>query len=164
MSNSLQSPWTVARRGPLSMGILQARILRWLAMPFSGICPAQGSSWSLLHWQAGSSPLSHLGSPPFQLITCKNLNTRRWTLCGCVWKRRKPCWIRRQSKSRTWLKRRGRRPGRSTTSRTCWTWRSGRSTFFRRRWGAGVLNPGPSTLYPHAVKVCLSFLCWYFCR
>ena len=27
--------WTVARQAPLSMGILQARILEWVAMPFS---------------------------------------------------------------------------------------------------------------------------------
>ena len=28
-------PWTVAHQAPLSMGILQARILEWVAMPFS---------------------------------------------------------------------------------------------------------------------------------
>ena len=33
--------WTVARPAPLSMGILQARILEWFAMPSS-----RGSSWS----------------------------------------------------------------------------------------------------------------------
>ena len=32
--------WTVARQAPLSMGILQARILDWVAMPYS-----RGSSW-----------------------------------------------------------------------------------------------------------------------
>ena len=32
--------WTVARQAPLSMGILQARILEWVAMPYS-----RGSSW-----------------------------------------------------------------------------------------------------------------------
>ena len=30
------TPWTVARQAPLSMGILQARILEWVAMPSSG--------------------------------------------------------------------------------------------------------------------------------
>ena len=52
--------WTVARQAPLSMGILQARILEWVAMPYS-----RGSSWPRdqthvlcrLHWQAGSLPL-----------------------------------------------------------------------------------------------------------
>jgi len=29
------TPWTVACPAPLSMGILQARILQWIAMPFS---------------------------------------------------------------------------------------------------------------------------------
>ena len=28
-------PWTVAQQAPLSMGILQARILEWIAVPFS---------------------------------------------------------------------------------------------------------------------------------
>ena len=31
----LATPWTVAPQAPLSMGILQARILEWVAMPFS---------------------------------------------------------------------------------------------------------------------------------
>ena len=30
------TPWTVAHQAPLSMGILQARILEWFAMPSSG--------------------------------------------------------------------------------------------------------------------------------
>ena len=34
MSNSV-TPWTVARQAPLSMGILQARILEWVAIPSS---------------------------------------------------------------------------------------------------------------------------------
>ena len=29
------TPWTVARQAPLSMGIFQARILEWVAMPSS---------------------------------------------------------------------------------------------------------------------------------
>ena len=29
------TPWTVARQAPLSMGILQARILEWVVMPYS---------------------------------------------------------------------------------------------------------------------------------
>ena len=35
------TPWTVAHQASLSMGILQARTLEWVAMPFS-----RGSSWS----------------------------------------------------------------------------------------------------------------------
>ena len=34
------TPWTVAHQAPLSMGILQVRILEWVAIPFS-----RGSSW-----------------------------------------------------------------------------------------------------------------------
>ena len=50
-------------------GILQARILEWVAIPFSsyslfqGIFPTQGLNPGLPHWQADSLPLSHLGSP-----------------------------------------------------------------------------------------------------
>ena len=32
---TLMTPWTVARQAPLSMGILQARILEWVAISFS---------------------------------------------------------------------------------------------------------------------------------
>ena len=53
--------WTIALQAPLSMGILQARILEWVSMPSS-----RGSSlpwieltslW-LLHWHVGSLPLA----------------------------------------------------------------------------------------------------------
>ena len=52
--------WTIAHQAPLSMGILQASILEWVAISFS-----RGSSQPrdqtcnlcLLHWQAGSLPL-----------------------------------------------------------------------------------------------------------
>ena len=47
LSDSLWTPWTIQ-----SSGILQARILEWIAFPFS-----RGSSWILYH-------LSHQGSPP----------------------------------------------------------------------------------------------------
>ena len=51
-------PWTVARHPPRSMGILQARILEWVAFSFlpsflpspsQGIFPVQGSDLNLLH-------------------------------------------------------------------------------------------------------------------
>ena len=32
LSHSFVTPWTVARQAPLSMGILQARILEWFAV------------------------------------------------------------------------------------------------------------------------------------
>ena len=34
--------WTVARQAPPSMGILQARIPEWVAIPFSGDLPNPG--------------------------------------------------------------------------------------------------------------------------
>ena len=40
---------TLAHQASLSMGILQARILEWVAMPFSGILLTQGSNPGLLH-------------------------------------------------------------------------------------------------------------------
>ena len=42
------TPWTLARQAPLSMGILQARILEGVAMPSS-----RGSSWPR-NWTCGS--------------------------------------------------------------------------------------------------------------
>ena len=38
-TESFVIPWTVARQAPLSVGILQARILEWVAMP----CPPPGA-------------------------------------------------------------------------------------------------------------------------
>ena len=61
------TPWTVACQAPLSMGILQARILKWVACPPpGGILTTQ--RWNphllcLLHWQAGSLPLGPSGNP-----------------------------------------------------------------------------------------------------
>ena len=48
-------------------GILQARILEWVAKPFyKGFFPTQGLNLSLLHllhWQVGSLPLTSPGKP-----------------------------------------------------------------------------------------------------
>ena len=44
--------------------IFQAAILEWVTISSSrGIFLIQGSNLRLLHWQADSLPLSHLGSP-----------------------------------------------------------------------------------------------------
>ena len=51
------TPWTIARQAPLSMGILQAKILEWL------LCPLNPCLLGLLHWQVGSFLLAHLGCP-----------------------------------------------------------------------------------------------------
>ena len=44
-------------------GTSQAGILEWVPLPSPGIFPTQGLNPRLLHWQADSLPLSHLGSP-----------------------------------------------------------------------------------------------------
>ena len=63
---TLCHPMDCSPPGSSVHGILQARILEWVAIPFS-----RGSSrlrdqthiFCLLHWQASSLPLSYLGSP-----------------------------------------------------------------------------------------------------
>ena len=48
-------------------GILQARILEWVAFPFSrGVFPTQGSDPGLLHCRQILYQLSHKGSPRIQ--------------------------------------------------------------------------------------------------
>ena len=56
-------PWTAAHQAPLSMKFSKQE--RWSGLPFpsSRDLPGQGSNPHLLHWQANSLPLSHLGSP-----------------------------------------------------------------------------------------------------
>jgi len=60
------TPWTVAHQAPLSMGF--SRQEYWSGLPsfLQGIFPTQELNpclFCLLHWQAGSLPLSHQGSP-----------------------------------------------------------------------------------------------------
>ena len=49
-------------------GIFQARILEWVAIPFSR------GSFRFLHWQADSLPLSHQGSPTKHIVSLKFLS------------------------------------------------------------------------------------------
>ena len=61
--------WTVALQVPLSMGILQARILEWVACPPPGDSSQarKGTHISDVYWQEGSLPLMPPGKPlPFQ--------------------------------------------------------------------------------------------------
>ena len=78
LSHTLLSvtPWTV-------YGILQARILEWVAFPFSrGIFPTQGSNPGLPHYGQILYQLSHKGSPrtlewvtyPFSSRSCQSRN------------------------------------------------------------------------------------------
>ena len=58
------TPWTVVLQAPLSMGFSPGKNsgvdCHFL---LQGVFPTQGWSLHLLHWQADSLPLSHLGSP-----------------------------------------------------------------------------------------------------
>ena len=81
-------PWTLCESmdysPPVSSvhGIFQARILEWVAISYSkGTFLTQGSNPYLLHWQADSLPLCHLGSPLLILFTYK------WT-CSNIFKSR----------------------------------------------------------------------------
>ena len=75
VSDSFVTPWTSLPASSVC-GISQARVLEWVAVSFSrGSSLIQRSNPylpHLLHWQVGSSPLSHLGSPlpssSFQVI------------------------------------------------------------------------------------------------
>ena len=74
--------WTIACQVPLSMGILQARILERVANLFS-----RGSSWPwdwtchllcLLHWQVGSLPLAATWEAQFfDTLTHPDTKTRQ---------------------------------------------------------------------------------------
>ena len=62
------TPWTIARQAPLSMGILQARILEWVAMPSSRDLPSPGIEPMSLMSPAlagGSLPLAPPGKPEY---------------------------------------------------------------------------------------------------
>ena len=59
--------WTIACQTPC--GIFQARIMEWVSISFSkGFFRSKLKSLCLMHWQADSLPLSHLGSPHIQNI------------------------------------------------------------------------------------------------
>ena len=66
---TLCDPMDCSPPGSSVHGILQARILEWVAISFlQGNFPTQGLNMCLLHWQVDSLPLSHLGS----LYLCHN--------------------------------------------------------------------------------------------
>ena len=62
MSDSA-TPWTAPLQAPLSVGFPRQEY--WSGLPFSAPrdLPDTGINTRLLHWQAGSLLLSHLGSP-----------------------------------------------------------------------------------------------------
>ena len=70
------TPWTVAHQVPLSMGILQARILEWGAMPASrgssrprdGIPVSCTGRWVLYHWSTWKAQDLYSTARTHQLI------------------------------------------------------------------------------------------------
>ena len=92
---TLCDPNTVACQAPLSMEILQARVLEWVAMPsLQGIFPTQGSNlhlYCLLHWQVGSlPPVPWIVSS----VICFKQTRRPWRHGFNVWVRKIP-WSRK---------------------------------------------------------------------
>ena len=66
------TPWTAAGQAPLSMRVLQVRILEWVAMPSSrGIFPTQRLNPGLLHCRQILYHLSYQGSPVKEYTTVK---------------------------------------------------------------------------------------------
>jgi len=74
LAHVFRSPIDCSLPGSSVHGILQSRILEWVAMPpLQGIFPTQGSNlhiWCLLHWQVGSLPLASPGKSrsPFRWV------------------------------------------------------------------------------------------------
>ena len=63
VSGSLWPPWTVAHRPLCPWGFPGENIRAVCHFLLQGIVLTQGSNLRLLHWQADSLPVSHLGSP-----------------------------------------------------------------------------------------------------
>ena len=83
------TPCTVAHQDPLSMGILQARILEWVAMPSSRGSSQPRDQTQVPHCRRILYHLSHQGSPrilewvayPFSRGTSQ---PRNWTRVLCI--------------------------------------------------------------------------------
>ena len=63
--------WTVACQALLSVGFPSKCTGVGCHFLLQGIFPTQGSNLNLLHWQADSLPLSHLGRPVVETRTSK---------------------------------------------------------------------------------------------
>ena len=87
---TLCDPMACSPPGSSVHGISQARILKWIAIFFlQGIFLTQGLNLHLLHWQADSLPLSHLGSPygPYfsnQIMITQNSSNTYMVQATCV--------------------------------------------------------------------------------
>ena len=82
-------PWTVAHQAPLSMGVLQARLLEWVAMP-SSRGSSQPRDWTQVsHIVANSLPSEPLGKPKNTGVGSLSLLggsswPRNWTGVSCI--------------------------------------------------------------------------------
>ena len=63
-----KTPWTVSLQAPLSMGILQARILEWVAMPSSRRSSQPRDGTRSLTLQGDSLPSEPGGSPVLEWV------------------------------------------------------------------------------------------------
>ena len=80
---TLCDPMDCSPPGSSVHGILHARILEWGAISFSrGSSHIQGLNPCLLHWQADSSTLNHLGSPCMARWILNHWITREVPLCA----------------------------------------------------------------------------------
>ena len=82
---TLGDPMDYNSLGSSVLGILQARILEWVAISFSGYLPTQGLNLGLLHCRQILYCLSHRGS---QSGSSKN----SWLSSGCIL-RVEPIWF-----------------------------------------------------------------------
>ena len=72
----------VAYQAPLPMGFPGKNTGMGCHFPLQGIFLTQGWNPRLLHWQAGSLPLSHLGGPQPEGLSKKITNKEYWRRCG----------------------------------------------------------------------------------
>ena len=98
------NPWTIARQAPLSMGILQARILEWGAMPSSRES-SRPRDWTWVSciagrfftiWATSEAPLIEEGNKRDRIFSLwareKELAKKTWISLG----------TKREGKWRTW--------------------------------------------------------------
>ena len=67
-SSVAESCWTLC--DPMDCGIFQARVLEWVAISYSR--ESNLLVLCFLHWQVGSLPLCHLGSPTHSMTGTQN--------------------------------------------------------------------------------------------
>ena len=82
---TLCDPVDCSPPGSCVRGILQARMLEWVAMPSYGIFPTQGLNTHLrrlLHWQADSLPAKPWGKPQILVIFSTNKKKNGKTFQG----------------------------------------------------------------------------------